>query len=55
MEKLILAQEVNNYIYKNIGLTYMAPDYETLTNMKEVAKNHEKICEKLIKMLGADN
>lgn len=25
------------------------------THMKEVAKKHEKICEKLIKMLGADN
>ena len=24
-------------------------------HMKEVAKKHEKICDKLIKMLGADN
>lgn len=29
---------------------------ETISNhMKEVAKKHEKICGKLIKMLGADN
>lgn len=29
---------------------------ETISNhMIEVAKKHEKICEKLIKLLGADN
>lgn len=39
MSKLILAQEDDNYIYKDIGLTYMAPDYETIINIKDVAKN----------------
>ncbi len=39
MSKLILAQDGDNYIYKNLGLTYIAPDYETLSNMKEVAKS----------------
>ena len=30
-------------------------DEELSKHMKDVAKKHEKICNKLIKMLGADN
>ena len=30
-------------------------DEEISKHMMDVAKKHEKICEKLIKMLGADN
>lgn len=39
MAKLILANENNQYIYKNTGLTYMAPDYESIQNIKTVAKS----------------
>ena len=28
-----------NYIYKNLGMTYMAPDLETITHIQEVAEN----------------
>ncbi|MBP3596409.1 MAG: TraM recognition domain-containing protein [Clostridia bacterium] len=39
MSKLVLTTENNKYIYKNLGLTYMAPDYESINTIKEVAKN----------------
>ena len=37
--KLIYFKDNSNIIYKNIGLTYIAPDYETITHMTEVADN----------------
>lgn len=39
MNKLIISSANNTYLYKNLGITYMAPDYETLTRMTDVAKN----------------
>lgn len=39
MSKLVLTTENNKYIYKNLGLTYMAPDYESINTIKDVAKN----------------
>lgn len=39
MNKLILSNNGDEYLYKNIGMTYMAPDYETLSRMTEVAEN----------------
>ncbi len=38
MSKLILSNKDDNIIYKNLGITYIAPDFETIENMKEVAK-----------------
>ncbi len=37
MSKLIITSNDKEYTYKNLGLTYMAPDYESITHMKEVA------------------
>lgn len=37
--KLIYNYDGQNTIYKNLGITYMAPDYESITHMKEVAEN----------------
>jgi hypothetical protein len=39
MSKLILNSNNDKYTYKNIGLTYMAPDYESISHMKDVADN----------------
>ena len=39
MNKLILSSSGDEYLYKNIGMTYMAPDYETISRMTEVADN----------------
>lgn len=41
MSKLILSNNNGEYLYKNIGMTYMAPDYETISHMTEVADNFE--------------
>ena len=38
MSKLILANQDNKNVYKNLGLTYMAPDNESIENIKQVAK-----------------
>ncbi len=38
MSKLILHSKDNKYVYKNLGLTYVAPDIETIENIKDVAK-----------------
>lgn len=37
--KLIYNYDSKNTIYKNLGITYMAPDYESISHMKDVAKN----------------
>lgn len=40
MKKLLLdSSDYKNLIYKNIGITYMSPDYETTSHMIDVAKN----------------
>lgn len=37
--KLIYNYDGENTVYKNLGITYVAPDYESITHMKEVASN----------------
>ena len=37
--KLIYNYDSKNTIYKNLGITYMAPDYESISHIKEVAEN----------------
>ena len=37
--KLIYNYDGQNTVYKNLGITYMAPDYESITHMKEIAEN----------------
>ena len=38
MKKMIIHSSGMNYIYKNLGLTYVSPDYETISHMVDVAK-----------------
>lgn len=40
MNKLILNSSENNFVYKNLGITYVSPDYESLSHMITVAKNY---------------
>lgn len=37
--KMLYNYDGENSVYKNLGITYMAPDYESITHMKEVASN----------------
>ena len=37
--KLLYHYDGEKSIYKNLGITYMAPDYESISHMKDVAKN----------------
>lgn len=37
--KLIYNYDGNNTVYKNLGITYMAPDYESISHIKDVASN----------------
>ena len=39
MKKMILNSMGNKIIYKNLGLTLMAPDYEVISHMTDVCKN----------------
>lgn len=39
ISKLIYFQDSSNIIYRNLGITYVAPDYETISHMIDVAKN----------------
>ncbi|MCF0124582.1 MAG: TraM recognition domain-containing protein [Clostridia bacterium] len=41
MKKMILGNFEDNTIYKNIGLTLMAPDSEVIDHMIDVCKNYE--------------
>lgn len=41
MQKMIIAGSGDNYVYKNLGLTYMAPDVESINRMKKVLKAHK--------------
>ena len=38
--KLILSQNASKIVYKNLGLTYMAPDYETIGKIKKVCESY---------------
>lgn len=40
LKKMIMSSSPNN-VYKNLGITYMAPDYDTLSNMMSVCNNYE--------------
>lgn len=39
MSKLIYNYSGENSVYKNLGITYMAPDYESISHIKTVAEN----------------
>ena len=39
LSKLVYYKDGSRTIYRNLGITYMAPDYETITHMIEVAEN----------------
>lgn len=39
ISKLVYYKDDSKIIYRDLGLTYMAPDYETLTHMTDVANN----------------
>ena len=39
MGKLIYSSNEGNTIYKNLGITYLAPDYESTSRIMEVAQN----------------
>lgn len=39
ISKLVYFQDSSKIIYRDLGITYMAPDYETITHMTEVANN----------------
>lgn len=40
-KKMILAETSNRIVYKNLGITYMSPDYETVENIKKVCDNFD--------------
>lgn len=39
MKKMIIGESSGNYIYKNLGITSISPDYESISHMMEVAEN----------------
>lgn len=39
ISKLVYFQDSSQIVYRNLGITYLAPDYETIAHMTEVAKN----------------
>lgn len=39
MKKMLISSSGNKFIYKDLGLTYMSPDYNTIETMASVAKN----------------
>lgn len=44
MKKMIISGSGSNYIYKNLGLTYISPDIESLNRIKKVIKaRHMKV------------
>lgn len=40
MRKMIIGKSGDNYIYRNLGLTSISPDYESIGHMIDVAKNY---------------
>lgn len=43
MKKMILAGTGENYTYRNLGLTYISPDVESINRIKKVAKAHNLV------------
>ena len=41
MKKLIIAGNGDNYVYKNLGLTYLSPDYESTSRILKVAQSYK--------------
>lgn len=41
MNKMILNKSNSGYTYRNLGLTYMCPDYESMTHMIKVADSYK--------------
>lgn len=39
LSKLTYNAESSNYVFKNLGITYLAPDYESISHVTEVADN----------------
>lgn len=39
-KKMILSDNASKMVYRNLGLTYLAPDYETIEKMKGVCENY---------------
>lgn len=39
MKKMILGESNGKYLYRNLGLTSISPDYESISHMMEVAEN----------------
>ena len=39
MKNLILSDSGSNLVYRDLGLTYMAPDFETISKVKAIAEN----------------
>lgn len=40
MKKMIIGESSGKYIYKNLGITSISPDYESISHMMEVADNY---------------
>ena len=38
-KKMILSDSGSNIVFRNLGITYMSPDYETIGKVKEVCEN----------------
>ena len=41
MKKLILSSSENNIIYRNLGITYISPDFESISHILDVADNYK--------------
>ena len=44
MKKMILASFDDEYVYRNLGLTLVAPDFESVSRIKNVCKNYHIKC-----------
>ena len=41
MKKLILNSSADSIVYRNLGITYMSPDYESVSHILDVAENYK--------------
>lgn len=41
MKNLIISNTGNNYVYRNLGLTYISPDIESINRIKKVLDSHK--------------
>lgn len=41
MKKMIIGEVNGEFVYKNLGITSISPDYESISHMIEVAKNYK--------------